>query len=130
MERRSAHDDPCSSGCVNGGDNDNGTGGRHGVQGDACVQYGRNLLTPYRTCHPSFLDSLVSWTSSWTTLGPPLLVIIAVPAAWQISPSSKAEPSFSALMDASEAYASFQRFVRQGEQNQYRVSHWVNDSIQ
>ncbi|CAN0122650.1 unnamed protein product, partial [Ectocarpus sp. 8 AP-2014] len=33
----------------------------------------------------------------------------------EISPSSKAEPSFSALMDASEAYASFQRFVRAEE---------------
>lgn len=63
------------------------------------------------------------------SLGPTLLAVFDRASACQISPSSTAEPSFSVLMDASEAFASFQRFVRQGEQDQYHVAYLVNGSM-
>ncbi|CBJ48511.1 hypothetical protein Esi_0025_0033 [Ectocarpus siliculosus] len=74
-------------------------------------------------------ETQLQLSKEWSQKGEPALAVLAFEKALEafgrqkeISPSSKAEPSFSALMDASEAYASFQRFVRQGEQDQYRVA--------
>ncbi|CAM9269484.1 unnamed protein product [Ectocarpus sp. 4 AP-2014] len=73
-------------------------------------------------------ETQLRFSKEWSQKGEPALAVLAFEKALEafgrqkeISPSSKAEPSFSALMDASEAYASFQRFVRQGEQDQYHV---------
>ncbi|CAM9357249.1 unnamed protein product, partial [Ectocarpus sp. 12 AP-2014] len=73
-------------------------------------------------------ETQLQFSKEWSQKGEPALAVLAFEKALEafgrqkeISPSSKAEPSFSALMDASEAYASFQRFVRQGDRDQYHV---------
>ncbi|CAM9467775.1 unnamed protein product [Ectocarpus fasciculatus] len=70
-------------------------------------------------------ETQLQFSKEWSQKGEPALAVLAFEKALdafgrqnEISPSSTAEPSFSVLMDASEAFASFQRFVRQGEQDQ------------